>query len=705
LLTLGTLSSSKSVYAVGKGKGLYVIDPANVNATPLATPSFNAVGHLVISEETASAFASANTLQTTPTEIYNQVSRLNLNNVNGPQVIYTPSVSGATLSGQDDIALATEPNTQTKLYVVVNPPPGLSTKHVAVFGLDKPGPPAKVVDLKESTNIRVAYNQVTKHTMLTYEDSYRIGLLDPNDGLLTDFRHPVQISPLSIAVSSDRRRVFVLNFASNTINSIPAELLHPKNQIPLKPLVDYRADVINAFADLLGGLIQYLKDCFCDHFLVNCPTCDEDDKLYLACITIKDGQVFKVCNFSLRRYVHSFPTVEYWLSVIPIIPLIKKAVETFCCTALPGFFSKFSAFKPQTTEGEVQITNNTLKSAQIQQGVTFAQQTDFRGATTRAMTTAAPGGQLLTDLFTNKAKQALVTQPSAIQHADVTDKPADEARQKLEDSKIIVETVQPYDPNKAGRNLIRFAEAPPQLEAGMRVNLVTKDDKVLFYTLADEPSAPVAELRDQVEAARATAAENKDALDQALPVIAGLRSDVIANQATVAESKAALEKISPQVEALRARVEADASANKAVLDQISPQLQNLQLKVDADSALLAANKATIEQALPQLTTLSAAIEANRAALDQSSPQIADLRARVDATAAAVAENKAAIADAAGLRDQVNSLSVQLVSVQQTHAQELAAREKDIADLKLTLSTSQQAIGVLNERMKKLPPIG
>src|SRR5258705_1754760 len=62
--------------------------------------------------------------------------------------------------------------------------------------------------------------------------------------------------------SSDVCSSDLLNFASNTLSSIPAERLQPKNQIPLQPLVDYRAAVLNAFADLLGGLLQYLKDCF-----------------------------------------------------------------------------------------------------------------------------------------------------------------------------------------------------------------------------------------------------------------------------------------------------------------------------------------------------------------------------------------------------------------------------------------------------------
>ena len=70
----------------------------------------------------------------------------------------------------------------------------------------------------------------------------------------------------------------------------------------------YRKAMLEAYADLLGGFLQYLKDCFFDHFVVRCPQPTGEEALELACISIRDKQVYKVCNFSRRRYVKSFPT-------------------------------------------------------------------------------------------------------------------------------------------------------------------------------------------------------------------------------------------------------------------------------------------------------------------------------------------------------------------------------------------------------------
>ena len=70
------------------------------------------------------------------------------------------------------------------------------------------------------------------------------------------------------------------------------------------------------------------------------PVCNGDEKIYLATINMRDHQIYKVCNFSRRKYVKSFPTVDYWLSIVPIMPIIQKAVEEFCCVALPDLFGR-----------------------------------------------------------------------------------------------------------------------------------------------------------------------------------------------------------------------------------------------------------------------------------------------------------------------------------------------------------------------------
>ena len=650
LVTLGTSpSTSENVFAIGKTKGLYTINPQNVDGKAPPTYSFNATGQLAIDDVGKTAFAAASG-QAAKTDTYDRVLRLALGQVDPNPPVFQLAALNQQLTGSDDIALSF--GQQRKLYVVVNPPTSLTDKHVLAFVADSPKPPVAVTNLKQNTAIRLAYNPITDHMMVTYEDTYRVGMLDPKDTLVPDFV-PVQISPLSIAVAPNQNRTYVLNYASNTISSIPSDRFAAGKQIPLKPLVDYRADVLNAFADLLAGLLQYLKDCFCDHLLVDCPECGPDDKIYLACISIKNGQVFKVCNFSLRKYVHSFPTVEYWLSLIPIVPMIQRAVESFCCSALPGLFGRFNAPRPAPPANTAGAATNTLQSSQIRRGVTFAQQADFRAATRDLRSRATTGRPVLTDLASNIANRLLVRQPNTVTHTEVAGQSTADATKQLQAAGVIVDQVETYDPARGTRNLVELTGAPARLEAGSRVKLVTKDNKVLFFARADDPP----------------------------PAVEGFREEVAATRKAVDDTNLVV------------------AANRADVEKIVPQLQDLSARVDL-------TKASVDQTTPQLQDLRAQINRANETIDRTAPQVEDLRAKLAANTTEISTNTASIADALRMRDDLASLRSQLVQVQQTHAQELASRDAQIAELRAStveFRTTTQRVAELQTRIEKLSP--
>jgi hypothetical protein len=343
IVTLAAAEDGK-VYGIGRGRGLYVLnmEKDEPDATLFGQP-FNASGHLVVVRRGSQQFAFATGReQGSSPDQYSQVRRFNLLSANEFPMILQLQIQGQNVTGQDDIAVAADDKV-SKLYVVTNPPSFSDNNHLIIFNNAlAPTPPAqKAVNLEERTEMRLAYNYVTQNLMITYADSYQLRLVGQNDQLVPGHRQAVQIAPISIATTPDRNRVLVLNYLSNTITSLLAEKVKANNFPPLEGvsgLGPYRDQILLAFVDLFGGLLQYLKDCLCDHFLVDCPECGEEDKLYLACVSIRSEQVYQVCNFSRRKYVKSFPTVEYWLSLVPVIPLVGKFVEKFCCTILPEFF-------------------------------------------------------------------------------------------------------------------------------------------------------------------------------------------------------------------------------------------------------------------------------------------------------------------------------------------------------------------------------
>jgi hypothetical protein len=154
---------------------------------------------------------------------------------------------------------------------------------------------------------------------------------------------PVQLAPYSAtATPVEPRRAVVLNVLSNSLTVIDVQLVMG-DEFDLGALLEYRHAAVDAFADLVGGLAQYLKDCLCDHLLVNCPPHLENKDLDLVAVSIRGGSVYKVCNFSRRRYVKSFPTVDYWLSLVPVLPMLREAIAEFCCKVLTDSFGTYSA--------------------------------------------------------------------------------------------------------------------------------------------------------------------------------------------------------------------------------------------------------------------------------------------------------------------------------------------------------------------------
>src|SRR5262249_30965935 len=137
--------------------------------------------------------------------------------------------------------------------------------------------------------------------MVSEMDANSVRMIDHSTGaFVPGYRVPTQVGPAAIAATA-AGRVVVLNQVSNTLTVIPPDLVRADFVFPSQALVDYRARMLNAFADLVAGFLQYLKDCLCDHFLVRCPPPDAQHPLRLGCASIRSKQGDKICNFTGRN--------------------------------------------------------------------------------------------------------------------------------------------------------------------------------------------------------------------------------------------------------------------------------------------------------------------------------------------------------------------------------------------------------------------
>ncbi len=373
LLTLALAPEIEDVvFAVGLGEGLFTIKLDDVQPNIEPSLEFNAVGHLVVDPDSGLAYASAANEEVSP-NAYDRVYEIDLAAAN-ILAAYSLQRGDELHTGKDDIAIvpAGPADDLAKLYVVADVSKETS-KLLFAFQVQTQNPPT-ILDLPDTT-IRLGHVWGSEFLMVSAEDHYSVYLVwTAQDVLVKGYQLPVQIAPIALAVAGQVNQVYVLNALSPTLTQVAGEHmqpvekpgageLHPGSQEFLEEMIRYRRAIFAAYLDLLGGLLQYLKDCFCHHLLVDCPECSPDDEVYLASVTIRGREVYQVCNFSRRKYVKSFPTVGYWLSLIPLSPFIHKAVEYLCCLVLPELFGRLGA--PGLLAYDAPVQSHQMRSGAV----------------------------------------------------------------------------------------------------------------------------------------------------------------------------------------------------------------------------------------------------------------------------------------------------------------------------------------------------
>lgn len=483
------------LWMIGMGAGLFAFKTdAILSETGRPEPkySFNACGHVSIDLASQRAVATASS-GTAVTGVYNRVAGMKLDAAGSnlaPQFAraLTRPDTGAVIYGSDDVLLlpAKESGAAAMLCVVTNPWDNKEeNKHILVYDFSENAPESIPLHnlLVEKTIVRLAWHASAHRLLAGLEDGYRLQLFNLANGHTTTMRHPVQVSPVSIAADAKTGRVYVLNYVSNTISVIPGEELETSEDFPGK-LEDYRGDALAAFWGLAGSLLQYLKDCFCHHLLIKCPECEEDGQIYLAGIEVRDSKIYKVCNFAKRKYVKSFPAMSYWLSLVPVAPLLKKAVEQLCCLVFPDLFGNLYQ-KYAVGNFAYAQAGNKVESADLRKGIQMFQGADFKTLWSAEKKSLNVYKLLARDALMNRVEASAVAQPG-VSGNQVLEADVEDAQQRLERQGVQVEAVRTYDRMKDAGKFAAYREAPLHLPPDAKVTLYEQNGKVVFYTLAEE---------------------------------------------------------------------------------------------------------------------------------------------------------------------------------------------------------------------------
>jgi hypothetical protein len=320
-----------NLYAIGQSHGLYVFDPNNIPLAPAAAVTFNATGLLRISPDGNTALAGQNSTVAigTASPSFDRVCQINLTTPAAPTVFY----NCAGIDSQNDIAFF-----GNSVFITAE---AASTKVLDQFTFGT-GALNFTLLLPELTSVRLAVLQQPSYLLITMMDLDKVIRVDLSKiplAIDATFRIPTQLYPIDITLNTVRGEIYILNLLSSTVSVATTATLFTSpfpayTAEPPVTLSTYRTQIIQAFFDLLGKFTQFLKDAFCDQFLINCPSCTAADKIYLGCVEIQGSKVYKICNFDKRRYVKSAKNWEYWLSTFPVLPVFKKLFAEFCCKVL-----------------------------------------------------------------------------------------------------------------------------------------------------------------------------------------------------------------------------------------------------------------------------------------------------------------------------------------------------------------------------------
>lgn len=121
----------------------------------------------------------------------------------------------------------------------------------------------------------------------------------------------------------------VYKAGANVRCTLACQLREIEESLPTSPTdPEYNKKMYGGVFKLFGYVYQYLIDCVCDAVLVPCSSCECDQGVILACLTVKNDKVIKICNLC-RTQVLTGPAIRYWFG--PLFKGVGSMLERLCC--------------------------------------------------------------------------------------------------------------------------------------------------------------------------------------------------------------------------------------------------------------------------------------------------------------------------------------------------------------------------------------
>ena len=119
-----------------------------------------------------------------------------------------------------------------------------------------------------------------------------------------------------------------------------------------------KADYVSRIEALNTLWLEVLRECFCSALLPPCAGPQASDCIPLAALTVDVDkcQVIEICNWQVRKFALTLPSIFYWISFINW-GAIKDAIAKLCCgTADQRIWETIFAMMEKTAAANAGIT-------------------------------------------------------------------------------------------------------------------------------------------------------------------------------------------------------------------------------------------------------------------------------------------------------------------------------------------------------------
>jgi hypothetical protein len=231
-------------------------------------------------------------------------------------------------------------------------------------------------------------------------------------------------------------------------------------------------------------LTDAFKNCICYALIPPCPAPACDNRIVLACVSVRNGKVINICHYPGRKQLITLQTLGYWLGPLGLDNLglfLGELFELICCGT------------GKTARSPIDSTNNPAyyKEAVTTAGITSG--ADFNRIAAHYIAQNV-GATVL---------NAISPDMRAVDLRPLVNQPTEKVKETLAQQGFKTVKAQAVDDDPAwtaGAVAAGTQVAPAAVSAGQPLVMYTMGDQAVGFDVVDPTTAKLQDLQDQITA-------------------------------------------------------------------------------------------------------------------------------------------------------------------------------------------------------------